>query len=56
MFNMNSIMQMMGNSPELQQLMTLKNMLDKLPKEKQTELVGNFVNSLQEAVKEQESK
>ncbi|MEG2936558.1 MAG: hypothetical protein RR844_08735 [Clostridium sp.] len=58
--DMNSIMKMMTKNvqqnPALNQLLTLKNMLDKLPREKQEEIVGNFVTTLQEAVKEQEGK
>ncbi|MEG1743916.1 MAG: hypothetical protein RR246_07090 [Clostridia bacterium] len=58
--DMNSLMKMMGKNiqqnPALNQLLTLKSMLDKLPREKQEEIVGNFVKSLEEAVKEQEGK
>lgn len=56
--DMNFMMKMLGQSleknPSLQQLLTLKTMLDKLPREKQSELIGNFIKELEEAVKEVE--
>lgn len=51
--DINMIMKMLGVDPGIfQQLMALKSKLELLPKEKQSELVTNFVNSLEEAIKE----
>lgn len=55
MFDINYILKMAGVNPEVvNQVMTMKSMLEKLPKEKQTSLVNNFINSLKEAVSEVE--
>lgn len=54
--NLNFINKMLEQNPALNQLLQLKTMLDKLPQSKQEELVTEFVNSLNKAVKEQESK
>lgn len=52
MFSMDNMLKMAGvSSDELNQLMSLKKLLDKLPKEEQTRVVTNFVNELQDAVK-----
>ena len=54
------VMKMLGknleNNQAIQQLLILKNMLDKLPEEKQLELISDFVSKLQEAVKESEER
>lgn len=55
-FLMNMIGKNMEQNPALQQLLTLKAMLDKLPQEKQKELVTNFVKDLEKAVKKLEDK
>ena len=56
----NFLMKMLGQSmeknPALQQMLALKTMLDKLPVDKQKEIVGNFVKELEDAVKVQEEK
>ena len=54
--NLNFMNNMLEQNPALSQLLQLKAMLDKLPQSKQEELVTDFVNSLNKAVKEQESK
>ena len=54
--NLNFMNKMLEHNPALNQLLQLKVMLDKLPQSKQEELVTDFVNSLNKAVKEQESK
>ena len=57
MFDLNSIMKMAGISTEMvDQLMGVKNMLDKLPKETQVKLMTDFTDSLTNAVKELEAK
>ena len=53
--NLNFINKMLEQNPALNQLLQLKTMLDKLPQSKQEELVTEFINSLNKAVKEQES-
>lgn len=57
MFNVSNILSMTGMSKEMiEQLTTIKSMFDKLPKDKQVELVTNFTDALTEAVKEHEGK
>ena len=57
MFDVKAIMKMAGISPEMvDQLNGVKTMLDKLPKEKQVELMTDFTDALKEAVKEVEAK
>lgn len=53
--NLNFVNKMLEQNPALNQLLQLKTMLDKLPQSKQEELVTEFINSLNKAVKEQES-
>lgn len=53
--NLNFMNKMLEQNPALSQLLQLKTMLDKLPQSKQEELVTEFINSLNKAVKEQES-
>ena len=50
------ISQGIQQNPALAQLFKLKSMLDTLPKEKQEELVGEFISKLEQAVEEVESK
>lgn len=50
------ISQGIQQNPALAQLLKLKSMLDTLPKEKQEELVEEFISKLEQAVKEVESK
>ena len=56
----NFLMKMLGQSieknPALQQVLALKTMLDKLPADKQKKIVSDFVEQLENAVKEQEDK
>ena len=56
----NFLMKMLGQSieknPALQQVLALKTMLDKLPADKQKKIVSDFVEQLENAVKEQEGK
>lgn len=57
MFNTEMLLRMAGISQEsMQQLMAVKAHLDRLPQEKQREIVGKFVQELQDAVKELEVK
>lgn len=57
MFSMDNLLKMAGiSSDELNQLMALKSMLDKLPKDERTRVVTNFINELQDAVKKVEDK
>ena len=50
------ISQGIQQNPALAQLFKLKSMLDTLPKEKQEELVGEFISKLEQAVEEVEGK
>lgn len=53
MFNVDYFLKMMGVSKEdYNQLTTLKSMLDKLPKDKKVELIGNFIKDLEGSIKE----
>ena len=54
--NLNFINNILEQNPALNQLLQRKTMLAKLPQSKQEELVTEFVNSLNKAVEEQESK
>lgn len=57
--DLGSIMKMMNggkDNPVLNQLMGIKTMLEKLPKEEQVRVVTNFVNELQLAVNKAEGK
>lgn len=51
--DINQILKMAGISNDaIAQLMGVKSLLDKLPKEKQAEVMGRFIEDLQNAVKE----
>lgn len=57
MFSMDNLLKMAGiNQDQLNQLMAVQNMLQKLPKEEQTRVLTNFVNELNDAVKQAEAK
>lgn len=54
--NINTILKMAGIDEGLvTQLMTVQTMLGKLPQEKRTEIMTNFVNELENAVREVEN-
>ena len=55
-FLMKMLSKNLEQNPALQQMLTLKSMLDKLPVDKQQKIVGDFVKELEDAVKEQEEK
>ena len=55
-FLMKVLSKNLEQNPALQQILTLKSMLDKLPVDKQQKIVGDFVKELEDAVKEQEEK
>ena len=55
-FLMKMLSKNLEQNPALQQMLTLKSMLDKLPVDKQQKIVGDFIKELEDAVKEQEEK
>lgn len=59
MIDLNSIMKMMGGAkenPALNQILGVKAMLDKLPKEEQVRVMTRFVDDLKESVEKLEGK
>lgn len=57
MFDTNQLFKMAGIKPEvINNLMAAKAMMDKLPKQKQVEIVSDFIKALEMAVKEEEGK
>lgn len=56
MFSNDAIFKMLGISKEeVQQITALQTLLNKLPKEKRVELITEFVEKLQNTIKEVES-